>query len=402
MASILFDCGPAARKEQVESLLARLTVGETYFFREPKAFDAFETIVLPALARAKESTGRRLRIWSAGCCTGEEAYSIAISIERALPDFAEWDVTILGTDINAHFLQKAETGSYGPWSFRAVPEFVMAHYFRPSGAGRLEVLPHIRKRVTFSCVNLVEDAYPSLLNNTNAMDVIFCRNVLMYFTPEHAKGAAEKLHRSLVADGWFFPGGAESVREMFGSFTPARIPDVTVFRKTAAEQQPAPVALPRRARSEPKPAPRVPPPARVGTVPLEFSPHEFAGHARQLANEGRLDEALGACDCAIAGDKLAPVFHYLRGLILDEQGAPDDAAAALRRALYLDPRFVLGHFALGNLMRRSGRQRDAARCFENARVFLRSHPLDAPLPEADGLTAGRLLATLAAMEKLHP
>ena len=393
---------PASRKEQVESLIERLTVGETYFFREPKAFEALETVVLPALVRARGASEKRLRFWSAGCCTGEEPYSIAIALERALPDLDDWDITILATDINAQFLQKAGEGSYGPWSFRGVSESVWAQYFRPIAGGRLEVLPRIRRRVTFSCVNLVEDVYPSLFNNTNAMDVIFCRNVLMYFTADQAKGVAGKLQRSLVAGGWFFPGGPEAVRDMFGGFTPAGIKDVIVYRKAA---QPSSLRMPseplhRVARPLSADAEKgVAPPVVKTEPPLE--PAESAERARRLADDGRLSEALSACDAAIAGDKLAPAHHYLRGLILEEQGETAEAAAALRRALYLDPRFVAGHVALGNLMRRSARPRDAARCFENARALLRECPPEALLSEADGLSAGRLLAILSAIQKLH-
>ena len=393
---------PHAKKDHVALLLARLTVGETYFFREMKAFEALERKVLPELIHARRKTGRRLRIWSAGCCTGEEAYSIAIVLSRVLPDLAEWDITILGTDINAQFLQKAAAGIYSQWSFRGVPEEMKTLYFHPTRDGHFEILPRIRKMVTFECVNLVEDAYPSLLSNTNAMDVIFCRNVLMYFSREQAANVAASLHRSLLSDGWLFCAGSEGVRDVFGHFTPANLPGIVAYRKSAAtprETAPVPAApwVPRE-----MPAPSItfhsiaahPP---VATVP----PVASAELARQFADEGRLAEALAACDRAIAAEKVAPAHHYLRGLILQEQGARAEAAAALRRALYLDHTFVLAHFALGNLMRHEGRHRDAGRCFKNARALLRSYASDAVLADCEGMTAGRLRAILDAIQEVH-
>ncbi len=354
---------PDAHKAHVALLLARLTVGETYFFREAKVFEVLEKVALPELIRARRSTGKRLAIWSAGCCTGEEPYSIAIAIERALPDLAEWDVTILGTDINAEFLRKAREGIYGEWSFRGVPDAIRKRYFLPRDAGRFEVVPRIRRLVRFECANLVED-----INPTCAMDVVFCRNVLMYFSTGQVKNVAARLHRALAADGWLFPGSSEISRQWFSQFTSAHAEGAMVYRKSA----PA--------------APALAPPPAAAPPPPEL--------ARQPASEDRLADALAACDRAIAGDKLTPAHHFLRGLLLEEQGAFAEAAAALRRALYLDPKFVLAHFALGNLLRREGRAHEAARCSENTRAILRGHDPNAAVAGADGLTAAQLLALL--------
>ena len=377
-----------AEPAQIDELVARLTIGETYFFRDPRAFAALEEVVLPELIQRRRPNDRRLRIWSAGCCTGEEPYSIAITLSRALHDLADWDVTILATDITPQFLQKAEAGIYSRWSFRGTPDALRDRYFRRVGENRFELSPAIRKLVNFATLNLAQDVYPSLLTNTNAMDVIFCRNVLMYFSPECARQVAGKLHRALVPEGWLFPAGTEASRALFEDFAVADLSGVIAYRKMprnvppmVSQAEPAESALP-----PPEPAPAEP----------EISPED---QARLLANEGRLDEALAACDTALATDKLTPSFHYLRGLILEEKGAHAEAAAALRNALYLDDSFVLAHFALGNLLRRLGRDRDGARCFENARMLLRNYPPEAVLPHSDGLTAGRLLATLQLQEE---
>lgn len=391
-----------ASRDELDVLFSRLTVGETFFFRDRSAFDILQQRILPELIHARRSSGKRLRIWSAGCCSGEEPYSIAIAVSRVLPDLADWDVTIVGTDINQRFLEKADAGIYTQWSFRGMPDELKTRYFHRRADDRFEVNPGIKKLVSFACVNLVEDYFPSLLTNTNAMDLIFCRNVLMYFSREQAKKVAASLHRSLVVDGWLFPSSAEASRELFSQFTSVEVPGTIVYRKAvstpplplpASVLVPSPAELPQvRAHAPKVPTEPVPP-----VVPAQH-PSSITERARQLANEGRLDDALVTCDQALRLDKLAPTPHYLRGLILQEQGAHDAAMAALRRALFLDPAFVLAQFALGNLMRRDGRGKEAARCFENVRALLRGSDPGAVLPEADGLTAGRLLATLEIQE----
>ncbi|HEY3124499.1 MAG TPA: CheR family methyltransferase, partial [Thermoanaerobaculia bacterium] len=183
---------PLARA-QIEILASNLTVGETYFFREKRAFEVIEEHVLPELIRLRRGGEQRLRCWSAACCSGEEPYSIAISLRKGLPDLADWDVTILGTDINPRFLHEASGGVFGQWSFRNAPAGFKERHFKETGDGRWEILPEIRKMVRFFHLNLAEDVYPSLLNNTNAVDLIFCRNVLIYFAPEQAKRVLRNL-----------------------------------------------------------------------------------------------------------------------------------------------------------------------------------------------------------------
>ena len=127
---------------------------------------------------------------------------------------------------------------------------------------------------------------------------------------------------------------------------------------------------------------------------------DHAAEARRLANEGSLVEALIACDQAIETDRLVAANYYLRGIILQEQNAVEEAVTALKRALYLDHDFVVAHFMLGNLMLREGRSRDAARCFDNARALLRTQPPETELPDSDGITAGRLLAILTSLQEV--
>ncbi|HEY6838762.1 MAG TPA: protein-glutamate O-methyltransferase CheR [Geobacteraceae bacterium] len=189
-------------REQVETLAGTVTVGETYFWREEKSLDALREEVIPALMRARSGDERHLRIWSAGCSSGEEPYSIAILLHRMGTALRDWRVTIHATDINPRALARAREGIYGEWSFRTTPAWVRNGYFRRRSDGKLEVIPEIRTMVEFAYLNLADDVYPLLFNNTNAMDLILCRNVLMYFAPELAQKVVSRFHRCLVAGGW--------------------------------------------------------------------------------------------------------------------------------------------------------------------------------------------------------
>ncbi len=219
-------------KRQIEVLASHLTVGETYFFREKKSFQALEGRVFPDLIGLRgKNNERHLRVWSAGCCTGDEPYSIAMLLHKLLPDLSGWNITLLATDINPDFLQKAETGIYGEWSFRETPPWVKEKYFSKTKSGKYEILPHIKKLVTFSYLNLAEDAYPSLLNNTNAMDLILCRNVLMYFKPSGAEKAAGNFYRCLLNGGWLFVSSGELSHANSTPFVTMNFPEVICYKK---------------------------------------------------------------------------------------------------------------------------------------------------------------------------
>jgi chemotaxis protein methyltransferase CheR len=298
--------------------------------------------------------------------------------------------------VNPRFLRKAVAGIYGPWSFRGVSEEVQNTWFRRTAEGRFELLPAIRKMVTFDYLNLVEDVYPSLANITNAMDLIFCRNVLMYFSGAQLRKVVASFHRALVEDGQLIVSATEASRELFAEFTPAGIPGISLYRKAA----PPPRVIP-PLPALPAPAPRAEPRPRPEKVaaPTPAAPPDHAAEARRLATEGHLAGALVACDRALAADKLVAAHHYLRGVILQEQDAPEEAIAALQRALFLDHDFVLAHFTLGHLRLRQGRAAEASRSFANARTLLLACAPDAVLPESEGITAGRLLAILTSMEE---
>ncbi len=213
---------------QIEILARYLTIGETYFFRDPALFETLRTHIWPALLQLRRESGsRELRIWSAACCTGEEPYSLAMQLHtllpQILPDWRAWKITILATDLNPAFLKKAESGLYGAWSFRSASRDEQKRFFDVTADGRFQLKPEIRRSVQFARLNLVSDAYPSLLNGTAGQDIIFCRNVLMYFSTEQARTVASHLIRCLNESGYLVPAASEASAALFAPLKTALI-----------------------------------------------------------------------------------------------------------------------------------------------------------------------------------
>jgi chemotaxis protein methyltransferase CheR len=433
-------------KEQIEILASHLTISETYFWREPRVFDALQEKILPKLIHLREKGEKRLRIWSAGCATGEEPYSIAIAILRAIGGLKDWHITILATDINPRILAKAMAGVYGKWSFRSAPAWLKKEYFRPKEDGMFEILPNIRNMATFEYLNLAEDIYPSPLNNTNAMDIIFCRNVLMYFTPERGKKAIENLYRCLMDGGWLIVGASELSQQLFPQFTPVHFQEAICYRKVYQGPRPsedfwfddiaawqAPIRSPlddvdkvdqsaslmplggaellpdkkdfifKEAEAANDSKPSVQEDSQYPADRVEECEKEdlsITDFIRALAGQGELTEALALCEKAIADNKLDPEMHYLRAIILQEQNSEVEAIASIKRALYLAPDFVLANFFLGNLLIRRGDRRAGKRYFENVLSLLGKFGQKEILPESEGLTAGRLREIVQATMKI--
>lgn len=221
----------ALSDRQIEILTAHLTVGETYFFRENENLNAFRNHVLPELIRQRAGVDQRLRIWSAGCSTGEEPYSIAMLLGEAISDLDAWNVHILATDINPSAIEKAMRGVYTEWSFRGVSDSVRQKYFVPLGHKKYAVQQKFKNMVYFDCLNLATDNYPSLENGTNAMDVIFCRNVMMYFVPELVQKAIERFRNCLVDEGWLVVAPCETLLLLNSELVPVSFEKATLYRK---------------------------------------------------------------------------------------------------------------------------------------------------------------------------
>ena len=410
--------GAPLTRTQLQVLASHLTIGETYFFRDKKTFDVLASRVLPDLIHARRGREQRLRLWSAACCSGEEAYSLAILLHQLLPDLADWQVTILATDINARFLRKAVEGSYGEWSFRDAPSGFKERYFHPAGNGQYVIRPDIKKLVTFEhleprggCVSVAGDRHQRDGRH------LLPQRADVFHTRADQEGDRESLPRP---DRWWVAGGQpqrgvagalhavrraelsrrDPLSEERGETSPRRTtPRCGQRCRSSTESRPASFAqatsLHEHGRSVEAADPLLP--RCAGHQP---DPRAFSLVARALANQGRLTEALAWCDRWIAADKLDAAGHYLRAVVLLEHGHQEDARGSLQRVLYLEPTFVLAHFALGSLARSRDRHDEADRHFANTLDLLgRLLPHDV-LPESDGLTAGRLTETITAMTEL--
>ncbi len=433
-------------KEQEEILAGHLTIGETYFFREQKSFDILENRILPDLIASRRGREQRLRIWSAGCSTGEEPYSLAILLSRLIPDPREWQITILATDINSRALGKAVHGVYSDWSFRGIPQWVRQRYFTKTPNGHDELQHAIRRMVTFSVLNLAEDNYPSLSTNTNAMDIILCRNVLMYFEPKQQHKVIKSFQRSLLEGGWLVVSPCETSPAFSTCFETVVFPDAVFYKRN--EQRNKPQVIVPTLISQPssliegkgegrKPQLIAPPaPGKVKQVEpktqtsvyekaltlyhqgkYKEAAHKLSGllaeteatsgakpafgkaaalMAQAQANRGEIAVALEWVEKAIAADKLNAELYYLRATIFQEQGEILKAVASLKQSIYLDQAFVMAHFALGALTLQSGKPREAGRHLENALSLLLACPADDPVPGAEGMTGARLSEIITA------
>ncbi|MGA8428556.1 MAG: CheR family methyltransferase [Candidatus Sulfotelmatobacter sp.] len=431
---------PMRTSEQTEVLASHLTIGETYFFREQRSLEVFEGRLMPELIRARENRGRHIRIWSAGCATGEEPYSLAILLNRLMAGLKDWNLEILATDVNTKSLRKASAGIYSDWSFRGTPPWVRRTYFETRKDGRSMIAPAIRKMVSLSHLNLIDDVYRALPHGSSGFDVIFCRNVLMYFNPDAMRKVIAQIHRSLEPGGWLIVSPTETSQEMFSEFSAVSFGDVTFYQKSAhrvasAFVFPAPIDLgPTQESAESAPgAPHSAPFAicelirkdtqstpSLKTLPpitgyrealtlYEQGRYEDAQRAlvtllshdgnhapamlllaRSYANQRKLAEALAWCDKAIAADKMEARAHYLRATILEEQGSIPEVLFALTQTVYAEPQFVLGHFSLGNLALKQGRLEDSEKHFENVLLLLAHYKPDDIVPESEGMSAARL------------
>jgi chemotaxis protein methyltransferase CheR len=215
---------------EYEALLEKLLTQETTFFRYPAVFEAFEKRVLPELHTKKFwKNPRTLRIWSAGCSTGEEPYSIAITILDSLSLAEAWDIEVLATDIGRNALKHAERALYSGRSLSSVSERQLGTHFSPADAGH-QVKPRIRKIVNFVQMNLASPVY------VGKMDLIFCMNVLIYFSEERRRAVVQRFYDALEPGGYLFLGHSESISKMPVKFQAIVLGDCILYRKPTAEE----------------------------------------------------------------------------------------------------------------------------------------------------------------------
>lgn len=393
---------PSRGAEELRALAQELTVTETFFFRNADHFRVFERVVLPA-ARARGA--RRLRVLCAGCASGEEPYSLAITVREALPDLARWDVGILALDFNPAMLAKAASGTYGAWSLRATPEALKQAYFTPKGSQFL-LAQSVREMVRFEERNLsLED--PAFWSRLGC-DAVFCRNVLMYLTPEVMEKAVARFGRALLPDGFLFLGHAETLRGLSNDYHLCHTHETFYYQRRApgGEAQPA-CSSPRLGRSALSDLPevvdaanswvdaiqqasaritalagehaaraaRAPTPSITRTaLPTATEPSQAPRGSEltlvlELIREERFAEALGTLRALPAEANQDPDVLLLLAVVLTNHGELPDAEQTCGRLLAIDELHAGAHYLMA-LCREHEGDRAGAIEHDQAAVYL--------------------------------
>lgn len=386
--------------QEFNELLSLITNNETSFFRYPGQFEALHTI-LPEIMARKAATDRKIRIWSAGCSTGEEPYSVAMSVLDFLGDDVSWTVEVFGTDVSKRALAISERGSYGEKAIRDLePRWL--RYLVKTG-GRWQVGPLLRKSVTFGYHNLIKEPYPlSVMSN---WDIIFCRNVTIYFKLESTRRVIHNFYESLNPGGYLFIGHSETLRTISDEFESKEVAGVFVYWKQEEPATPGVKESPTetsRQRHEARPARDE---GRTKTDPafarlLEQATEKFEqGRVEEAlplledalgqqpdnadvnlilayiyANEGEYQSAIECCKKTLLAQPLSARAHYLLGVVYDKVGKPEDAEQEFKKTLYADPNFALAHLNLANIYRSQGKSDLARRAYHNAIDLLMQQP----------------------------
>jgi chemotaxis protein methyltransferase CheR len=410
--------------DEIRTLAEALTIGETYLFRYSDQFEALARVALPACVAAREEEGERsLRVLSAGCSSGEEAYSIAILLKEAFPQLADWNISILGIDVNPAAVEKATAARYSKWSLRETPEELATKYFEAAGK-QLRVREAIRRAARFELRSLTDD--DNLFWQGSAFDIVFCRNVTIYFPLDVTRCVVGRIARSLRPGGYFFMGHAETLRGISNDFHLHHTHNTFYYQRREEMDETADLLATMKcvARSAARPGTRTAPPTGLldsqsegspvgdtwsglaavavplpkvagspGAAPvagaaaaapaLELLRRERFVEAKEFlrglppgsatdpdaqlllavlhTNSGEITEAEKLARQVLAADELNTGAHYLIALCREQAGDRDGAVRHNQAATYLDPLFAMPHLHLGLLAKRAADSEAARR-----------------------------------------
>jgi chemotaxis protein methyltransferase CheR len=393
------------------SLLDEVTVGETYFFRNPEHFELVRSALLPALRRLRGEQ-HVLQVWSAGCASGEEAYSLAMLLDgEGLLERAH----VLASDIAPGALIKARAARYRDWSLRGLDPSIERRWLIAAPDGS-HVCERIRRSVRFCRLNLAEANYPAPQPGHAGFDLIFCRNVIMYFDPATIAAVEQRLFAALAPGGFLIVGPSDPMPGKHAPFevritehglcySRPRVPVLEHAPIAPVEPLPLELAPPEApAAVPPEPMPDV---AEVAEVePFASAVHHgsraaLAEQVRASWRERGAAAGLLACERALLRDGMSAELHHLHALLLLDLARDGDALAAARRALYLDSGLAIAQFTLGSILERVGRAHAACRPYRNAHDAAAARPSGELLPMAEGVRAGALAAAArAALDRL--
>ncbi len=441
-AAYLAELEDDAPRAELTALAEELTVGETYFFRHNDQFRALAEFALPDRMRAR-ATARTLNLMSAGCASGEEAYSIAIVARETVTD-PSWNVVVQAVDLNRSVLQKAEKARYSAWALRETPPPIKEKWFRRDGR-ELALDEQLRRTVHFKQANLASD--DSALWQPGVYDVVFCRNVLMYFAPDQMRATIARIAASLAPGGYLFLGHAETLRGVSDDFDLHHAHDAFYYRRkdeprpakslrpyVKVESAVAPALLPglattawmdairhaseRITRLVPAHGKSTSPPQRAATWQLATAldllraerfdealayicngppqsrddPDVLLVKALLLVQAGQSIAAEEACQQLLLIDGLNAGAHYVLALCRECAGEPERAMEHDRLAAHLDPAFAMPRLHSGLLARQAGDHKAARSDLAQALVLLQREDVSRVLLFGGGFSRDALVA----------
>ena len=388
-------------EKEFRELLNLLTIKHTYFFRNQPQFEALSQIVLPQLIRDNASSDKSsLTIWSAGCSTGQEPYSIAMVLLDTIEDIENWNVNIIGTDISKEALNLAETGIYNDSSMKYTRKDTIAKYFdllrTSNGKVEYKIKDRVKKIARFSYLNLVEDTFP------HNPDIIFCRNVMIYFDANVVKELIEKFRGCLAEDGYLFIGHSESITNSPSGFEMNIFGEGIFYHKisqtkTKLKKTRKPVFAKPKTTHEQKilfDGQKVEPmfqPKDPDSIIIRIEdyantknydqalaliqkaqesnfddPKLYYWHAFILINQNQRGRAkLLLNDIVIRKHTLFVPIYYLYGTILLQEQSSKESIKFFKKALYLDPAFILARSGLAAALKKQGKTKQALKEYEN-------------------------------------
>lgn len=415
-------------EDELDILLKNLTVGETYFFRDEKLFSALSSGTFKDIISIKKF----VTVWSAGCASGEEPYSFAILFDKFYQNGTQFKIS--ASDINKHSIEKAEKGFYRDWSFRSTPDWVKEEYFSESEKGIFEIDKKIKSIVEFSIINLSE--IDKLKKNPAKFDIIICRNVLIYFGKPLVKELLETFYYRLNSGGILITTASESVnvnKNLFVKFAdgnnsifvkkngiletpPAKtFTNITEVKKEISLRK----IIPLKKTNLQKEHLQKKDLYKIYTEAVEkyylgqlneslklFSEIETSNHGTDkkfkhetelffyLTNSnfriGNIAKASKFCEQILNKEKLDYRLHYIHGILLQENGEYEKAESAFNKSIYLNNKFALSFFALGNLQKSIGKI-SYHRNFHKAAELLMDLEKEKIVKYSDGISAGDLL-----------
>jgi len=427
-------------EEEFKELLNLITIGETYFFRDAKHFLTLRKYVLSEIIKRKQrEKNKGIRIWSAGCSTGEEPYSIAMTIVESLPDIHTWDVEIFASDVSTMALNKARQAEYSKWSFRATDRSYIEKYFIQEDK-KFILKDQIKQMVNFEYFNLIKEPFP-LSKMGDYWDVIFCKNVTIYFKPDSTKRVIRNFYNSLQKEGFLFIGASESLYHISSEFKLLEIDGDFIYQKPGDKIVKRPLEEPqvvietvkpiamrstnyKKSKELKKEVEEIKRKAKEPSIDkkieelyktaqyyfeedmfdkalfelmriielTEEHPETFLMLADIYANREQFDDAERECRKALQLNSLLSPAHFLLGIILDKKGKTEEAISEFKKTIYLEHNFPLAHFNLANIYYKNKDYQKATTQYK-ATIDVLNKTKDIPTKIGGGLSKDILIQT---------